>query len=126
MSNYTDDQLRQLAERLAVEVCGWRMEIAHDRQYEGHGNFIVLDYVMYVNRDNTEIYYVEDWRPWERLEQAWMVKDALFVPKSMDTFNKRSTFVELFHGIPLLLLKSEQAARAIFDAACQAMEYNNE
>ena len=103
-------RLHILAERLAVEVCGWHLVV-----FKSNSSFNT-----YYDDSYKEIMLVSDWRPWERLEQAWMVKDALI--KTGILYNMDFPALdELFQGGTLMILDESQAARAIFDAAVEAM-----
>ena len=116
-------RLRILAERLAVKVCGWHLVV-----FKSNSSFNT-----YYDDSYKEIMLVSDWRPWERLEQAWMIVNGM--KRKLQECGDRSSDIWCFltrvdsgeiTNNWLFDLDSSEYARAIFDAACQAMGWEAE
>lgn len=111
MTDYTDEQL---AERLAVEVCGW-----HLIKYTDYP-----DLNAFYDDDFNMMSYRKDWKPWLNLRQAWIVKQELIKAETLFNFDS-PTLHKLFYEGVLAVLDEPQAARAIFDAAVKALNLNS-
>ena len=125
--------LRANAERLAVEVC--KLHTQNVMSKTKYGDDSMIHYgtaLVYMDPDNKMICDVADWQPWWQLEQAWMVKEATwkqFVAKATMPLADHPLFIlmtDAYGNCDMLYHDSEQAARAICDAAIKALGYEVE
>ena len=111
MTDLTNDQLRALAEWLAVEVCGAEL-------LEEMGSIIIR----FIFPGGSKLYRMY-WKPWADLNQAWMVVEAAYLKVTNDRSNnpRLVEFLRDVNFMPMVGYTRTIFARAIFDAACQAM-----
>lgn len=112
MTDLTQDQLRAYVDRLAVEVCGLKNLGGVYCKCQSNCNDNRVHFDDFIN--------VGNWRPWENLSQAWEVKEAFYIPKNV-SLDQMVNFKVRFAKIDFWVLTQSQSARAIFDAAVQAM-----
>ena len=95
MTDYTDDQLHVLAERLAMEVMGYRKFM--NCWIIPHGDGGMPTFVMSEN----------NWEPWDRIHQAVELRDRLNMTKQYQSGLEYPTCCHW--------------ARAIFDAVVEVL-----
>ena len=131
MTNYTDEQLRNLAEQLATGMMGGEVyTIDDDDGTEPITGYIIPACGVY----DRQPYQPDYWCPWENLLQAWQVKQAFFKwYKSQLTskydeelHGKYERIATLFEYGNLVDRDDTEAARAIFDAIVEVLGLETE